>query len=67
MVLPIEAGRPDPYQMLGDESPGAAGPRLKEGRKAGVLIGLEHRDGPRAVWVRSPCLPPNTADVAETD
>ena len=43
------------------------GARSKEGRKAGVLIGLENRDDGDVVWVRSPCLPPDNADVAETD
>ena len=41
--LPIEAGPPDPYLMLGDESPGPLGPCFREGRRAGVLIGLEPR------------------------
>ena len=59
MVLPIEAGPPDPYSMLGGESPGTAKSLIKEGRKAGVLIGLENRDDGNVVWVRSPCLPPN--------
>lgn len=33
-----------------------------EGRKVGVLIGLENRDGRKAVRVRSPCPPPKIGE-----
>jgi hypothetical protein len=35
-----------------------------EGRKAGVLIGLENREGRKAVRVRSSCLPPSVCKSA---
>ena len=48
MVLPIEAGRPDPYPMLGDESPGAKCPCSTEGRAVWTATSLENWAGGNA-------------------